>query len=190
MDTIPVKVSNKSMKIKFHGCDPDYIRNTCHAKCENSSGSSRFPTVIALMEDEKDYIMSIGGNLDGEELLYDTNHRCPFQTEDNLCKLHHTAHKPFGCRISPLRLTDKNTLTIRTKYIYLGCHTKFKINGLPLYEAFRSSLDLLFGNNESNRIVKHLNESDKDIIGYVPIENYNKIKRNEMYWNDSKRYIK
>lgn len=79
--------------------------------------------------------------------------RCPFQTDANLCGIHFTPDKPFGCIASPFTLNANNTLIVRNRYRLLRC---YKDGTAPAYKAFAASLTLLFGEAEAARRATYL----------------------------------
>ena len=97
-----IKVSAKNARLRFNGCEPDYIKNVCHAHCCESS-TAPSGTFIAVHPTEEKTLEARGGKiLNG--LLQSVNRKCPFKTSENLCGLHFTKDKPFGCIASPLLL--------------------------------------------------------------------------------------
>jgi hypothetical protein len=93
--------------------------------------------------------------------------RCRFQGQDGLCQIHAETGesgeslKPRSCFISPWILTPKGKLIIRNRYRLLGC---FKAEPrLPAYKAFRSGLQMLFGEEETERIVAHFDGGGGDL---------------------------
>lgn len=172
-----VKISGKSLLQEFDGCDPDFIRNVCKGSCCESS-VSKTGTLITIHPTEEVMIKNIGGIV-VDNLLQPVNRKCQFKTAENLCSLHFTEYKPFGCSASPFKLNNKDTLIIRNRYRSLKC---FK-NGrrLPAYKAFQSSLIKIFGIDETQRISGLIEEGILEI--YSPIEEriYKILKDNETY---------
>lgn len=177
-DLVEVKVSNKMAKLKFNGCDPEYIKNVCKASCCQSS-VSKTGTLITIHPSEEqklkdNYKVNIENGLlqpsKGEK-------RCPFKSEENLCSLHYTDDKPFGCIASPFTLNKNNTLIVRNRYKLLKCYNDG--NKIPAYKAFRESLNLIFGREEAERVCKELDSSNKDVIAYISKENYEKLVTND-----------
>lgn len=175
-DAIPVKVSSAMARLPFNGCEPEYIRTTCHAACCHST-THPSGTMITIHPSEEDAIKSLGGIVrDG--FLQAVNKRCPFkQHGSELCGLHNTQHKPFGCISSPFTINDRNTLIVRNRYKLLKCYNDG--NRLPAYIAFRASLDLLFGTTESARICASLDSGGGDLTAYMPIANWRKLREND-----------
>jgi hypothetical protein len=163
-----VKVSAKSAHLPFHGCDPDYIRTTCHGRCcEGSSGLMVVvhPTEQVAIEQQgctvaRSCIIPSNPNQTGSKQL------CPFKTSEHLCRLHDTPNKPFGCVASPFTLNKNNTLIVRNRYKLLRCYNDGP--KLPAYKAFRASLDLIFGDLEATRICCHLDNGGGDIVALMP----------------------
>lgn len=176
---IEVKVSNKMAKLKFNGCEPDYIKNVCKASCCQSSTSPTGTIITIHPEEEENLIKKYDVKIDKGLLQPNVGcKRCPFKKEDNLCGIHYTPDKPFGCIASPFTLNKNNTLIVRNRYKLLKCFNDG--NKIPAYQAFRASLDLIFGLQEAERICNHLDQSDEDIIAFVPIANHEKLVTNDM----------
>jgi len=157
-----VKVSAASARLRFHGCDPDYIRTTCHASCCRSS-QRQGGCLVTVHPSEQAAIEQLGGVVEGGLLQpRDGEHGCPFQDADGLCSLHDTEAKPFGCIASPFTLNTNGTLIVRNRYKSLKCYQKNQ--GMPAYRAFRASIDLIFGENEAQRIIDHLEAGGGDMM--------------------------
>lgn len=133
---------------RFHGCDPEYIRDVCHGRCCEAP-TRPGGTLITIHRNEAEAIAARGGRIvDG---LLVTDGLCTFKTADSLCGLHHTGDKPFGCIASPWTLAPGGrSLVIRNRYRMLGCYSAqaarrgTDVSGWPpAFEAFRSGLDLV-----------------------------------------------
>lgn len=172
---IEIKISYKYANQKFNGCDPEYIKNVCHASCCQST-TSKNGTMITIHPSENIKIKKIGGKIKNG-FLEPINKKCPFKTDDHLCGLHLSENKPFGCIASPFTLNKNNTLIIRNRYRLLKCYNDGK--KIPAFLAFKSSLDLLFGLEESNRIVNHLKNNNSDLIAYMSVEKYKILIEND-----------
>jgi hypothetical protein len=164
-------------RLKFNGCDLDYIKNVCKASCCQSS-VSKTGIVVTIHPTEEDKIVNRGGIIK-EGLLQPKKgcKKCPFKTDDHLCGLHFTEDKPFGCIASPFTLNPKDTLIVRNRYRMLKCFNDGK--KIPAYKAWKSSLDLIFGKEESERITNHLDMGGGDLIAYMPIDSHSKLKTND-----------
>lgn len=174
---IPVKISAKSARQPFNGCDPDYIANVCHSSCCQSSASPT-GTMITIHPSEIDTIEARGGVIDNGLLQPKQGEkRCPFKTDEHLCGLHFTDDKPFGCIASPFTVNKNNTLIVRNRYRMLKCYNDGK--KMPAYEAFRASLDLLFGDDEAERICEHLSNGGGDMIAQMPYANHKMLIEND-----------
>lgn len=151
---ILVRVSAKSCRLRFHGCDPAYIAAVCHGRCCESSA---FPagTLIAIAPGaEEAAIRARGGTVVAGLLQPRADKKCPFKAPTGLCSLHGTPAKPFGCIASPFMLNPNGTLIVRNRYKLFVCYNVGP--RLPAYVAFRGSLDLLFGPAEAARLCAHL----------------------------------
>lgn len=158
-----VNVSRKMLRLEFNRCDPEFIRDVCHARCCESSVSPT-RTIITIHPSEIKKITDIGGVVENGLLLPRPGERkCPFKTQDNLCSIHFTQNKPFRCIASPFTLNHNDTLIIRNRYRLLKCFKAGK--KLPAYVAFRASLDLIFG--EEAEKVCFLASKGHDKIGAI-----------------------
>jgi hypothetical protein len=164
-----IKISNKSMKLKFHGCDYDYIKSTCHSKC---CDSTKYGTLITIHPSEEMKISNLGVQVNNGLLV--AGKTCPFKV-DYLCSLHDTESKPFGCIASPFTLNKNDTLIVRNRYKMLKCYP----GGVPAYVAFRSSLDLFFGVNEADMLCNRIETSNNDIFVGMNDNIYNMLKDND-----------
>ena len=172
-----VKISAKSARQPFNGCDPDYIRNVCHAKCCESS-TAPTGTMITVHPSEVAAIAALGGVVvDGLLQPKAGCRKCPFKTGDNLCGIHFTGSKPFGCIASPFTLNANDTMIVRNRYRLLKCYNDGR--KIPAYKSFRASLDLIFGQAEAERICRHLDAGGGDITAKVSERNYAMLKEND-----------
>jgi len=156
-----VKISAAHMRQIFHGCEPDYIRDVCHGACCRSS-TEPSGVRIALLPAEVERFTGKGLPVVGGYLQpVPGQRRCPHQQAgSNLCGLHDTPDKPFGCIASPFILTARDTLIVRNRYRLLKC---YRDGELPAYRAFAASLVLLFGREEASAITRHLDSGGGDI---------------------------
>lgn len=171
-----VKVSAKMARLRFPGCSPDYIASTCRATCCESS-KAKTGTLITVHPSEEAAIRARGGVVsDGMLQPRPGERRCPFKTEANLCGLHDTPDKPFGCIASPFTLNAKGTLIVRNRYKTLRC---YKDGGEPAYRAFATSLVLLFGQAEAKRITAHFDDDGGDIMASMPERSWRILRDND-----------
>lgn len=174
---IKVKVSAKMARLPFNGCDPEYIKTTCKASCCQSS-QSKTGTMISVLPEEVAGLTALGVGIIGNMLQPAPGEKkCPFKCVNQLCSLHNTEHKPFGCIASPFTLNASNTLIIRHRYIMLKCYNDGA--KMPAYKAFRASLDLIFGMAEAERICALLDAGSGDVAAYITEEVYNKLVTND-----------
>lgn len=144
MTTTTVKVNIGAISRQmFHPCDPDFIRDVCHAKCCRSTTD---PTGIAVVVTRKEALnlMRLGATVDPTSgRVEPVNRRCPFQHPDtHLCTIH-GPDEPAGCVISPFTINPTGTLIVRNRYRLLPC---FKAEGsVPVAHAHRRSLEAIFG---------------------------------------------
>ena len=97
---------------------------------------------------------------------------CPHKRQDGFCGVHGTALKPFGCIASPFTLNKTGTLIIRDRYTKLKCHG----TGEPAYKTFRASLDLIFGDDEAERVCEDLESGKSGITAKIPEGSYHAIR--------------
>ena len=182
-----VKVSAKSARLRFHGCEPGYIRDVCHGRCCEGSGGltvSVHQTEVAALENLGATFVRPPGLAVDSLLLSPRNPEargaaqlCPFKTSDHLCSLHAAGPKPFGCVASPFTLNNNDTLIVRNRYKLLRCYDDGP--RLPAYVAFRASLDLIFGEQESARICEHLDGGGDDIAAQMSWFNWRVLRDND-----------
>jgi hypothetical protein len=170
-----VKVSAAMARLPFHGCDQTYIRDVCHASC---CQSATHPSGIrvAIHPSEEQAIKERGGVVVAG-MLQPIDKRCPFKVKEaELCSLHFTADKPFGCVASPFTLNRNGTLIVRNRYKMLKCYDDGP--RLPAYVAFRASLDLIFGKDEAERICAHLQAGGGDLLAEMDEATYSRLADN------------
>jgi len=173
-----IKVSAAMARQPFHGCTPDYIANTCHARCCRSA-TAPTGTVITIHPSEAAQIIARGGVIiDGLLQPKPGCKKCPFQNDQtHLCDIHFTPDKPFGCIASPFTLNKNRTLIVRNRYRSLKCYNAGP--KLPAYVAFRASLDLIFGPEEAARICQHLEAGGDDIEAEISDKNLSMLLDND-----------
>lgn len=170
LDPMPVKVSAAMARQIFHGCEVGYIQTTCHAAC---CKPGKGPLVV-VEEDEARAIAAALRTPVGQGLLpLRDDHSCPFQAGDYLCGAHGTGLKPVACIDSPFTLNTNDTLIVRNRYRMLSC---YRDGTLPAYQAFGASLVSLFGADEAARITAHLDAGGGDLIAYMALVTYVRVK--------------
>lgn len=154
-----VKISIKSLKQKFHPCEIDYIKNTCHGRCcEGSNG------LMITIHDNELVKYSDKVKIENNFIVDEKGTGlCPFK-KNHLCSIH--KNKPFGCKTSPFTLTKKNTLIIRNRYRSLRCYNRE--NSVPAYIAHKWSLEQIFGKKETNNIIKKIEGGCEEIYSKIP----------------------
>lgn len=163
-----IKISHKWLNHKFI-CNKEYILSHCHGRCCEGAGK----IIISLLPNEVERMVSEGYGVIGGFLQPDTETgKCPFKTKEGLCSVHDTDLKPFGCVASPFTLNDSDTLIIRNRYSLLKCHNE----GEHAYVTFKSSLNLLFGEEESTRICNEMQTSNTDFYAKIHTTSYNSLK--------------
>lgn len=176
-EPVEVKVSAKSMRQMFRPCDPVFIRDVCHASCCESSTSDS-GTLITIHPSEQDRIIEIGGKVeDGLLVPRDGERKCSFKTDENLCGLHGTGDKPFGCIASPFTLNSHNTLIVRNRYRMLKCH---KAEGaIEVYKAHPESLKIVLGEDVAAVVTEHFDQGGGDIVVEVDPATVSMIREND-----------
>lgn len=170
-----IKVSAKMARLRFNGCNRDYIKKVCHGACCRSSTAGM---LVTIHPSEKEKIKARGGVVKNSFLQpRPTEKHCPFQNKDFLCDLHRTPAKPFGCIASPFTLNKNGTLIIRNRYKLLKCYNKGK--RLPAYKAFRSSLVLIFGEEEATRISNHFDKGGGNLYAWISHQNFDILMEND-----------
>lgn len=163
---IPIKVSAKSARLKFIECGPECIKTkNCTAKCCDAPSRPNGMLVTVLPQEEVALKKRGAAVVDGILQPEHDCRGCPFKGLDHLCRLHDTPDKPFGCIASPFMLNKCNTLVVRNRYKLLPCYDSS--NGLPAYQMFKSSLELLFG-TRTQKLIIHLDNDGGDI--YINME--------------------
>lgn len=163
-DTVPIKISAASARLPFHGCTPEYIRDTCHAAC--CKAPSR-PTgvLISIHRTEQEAIEAYGVRVEDGMLQPAPGCRtCPFHVDTVgwHCQLHHTPHKPAACITYPFDLNPSGTLIIINRAKLLPCYNAGP--RIPAYRAFTAALVLLFGQARADWLVAHLDQGGGDAV--------------------------
>ncbi len=175
--TKPIKISAKMARLEFIQCGPDCIAAGCKGNCCDAP-SRPAGCMITINPDEQERIEQLGGVVENGLLQPKPGTKgCPFKS-DGLCGLHASGEKPWGCVASPFTLNKSGTLIVRNRYRLLPC---FKNDGpkSPAYVAFRSSLEIIFGADETARICDHLAGGGGDLIAYASEAVYARIMQND-----------
>lgn len=161
-----VKISRNWM-LQRSMCSEEYIRDVCKGRCCIAS-SGKF--LCSLLPEEVEVQKEKYGKevVDNKLMPSKETERCPYQQGSGLCDLHFTEDKPFGCIASPFRLNNNGTLIGTHRYVLMACFRKRDSDeGIPYYEAFRASLDMLFGEEEAERIVQEVKKGNENIYGRI-----------------------
>lgn len=172
-----IKVSAASARQPFNGCDPTFIRDVCHGRCCDAP-TRPTGTLITIHPSEQARIEAHGVTVQDGLLQPRPGERvCPFKTGDHLCGLHYSPDKPFGCIASPFTLNKNGTLIVRNRYRLLPC---FKTGPMiPAYRAFRASLYLILGKDQTDRLTAHLDAGGGDVSYEVPDRVYRMLVEND-----------
>lgn len=178
-ESVLVKISAKMLRLRFNGCEPEYIKNTCHGACCRSP-SSPTGVMVTIHPSEISKIATYGVKVVDQFIQPRPGaRRCPFQhNETQLCNLHLTGDKPFGCIASPFTLNKTNTLIVRHRYISLKCYNDGK--KIPAYRAFANSLILIFGKEEADRITSKLDTGAGDFVAEMSPTNHEMLTSNDV----------
>lgn len=172
-----VKVSAKSMRLRFIQCGPDCIKNGCTAKCCDAPTHPDGIRVYVHPDEEKP-LRAFGVKISKSFLMPQAGCRlCPFKTEDHLCGLFGHEERPFGCIASPFMLNQRDTLIVRNRYKMLPCYQP--TNGDFAYRVFRTSLVAIFGEQETAKIEAHLQTGGDDLRARPLWTAYLKLNRRE-----------
>jgi len=173
-----VIISAAMARQRFNGCEPEYIRTVCHARCCDSPSR---PTgcMVTIHPSEEAKVKARGGVIEQGLLQPKPGCKgCPFKAaETYLCGLHGSPAKPFGCIASPFTLNRTGKLIVRNRYRLLPCYEDGR--RLPAYIAFRASLELLFGKEQTAAIVAWFNSGGGDFPGKMADDVYAKLVDND-----------
>lgn len=161
-----IKVSAKSARLKFNGCDELYIRNVCHGRCCKSK-SAPGEVLVTIMPIERTTFEGLGATMNELGMLQPVAWKkgCQFHEESGLCGIHMAGLKPWQCRVSPFTLTSRNTLIVMNRYVALNCYNDgFK---MPAYRAFHASLVAIFGEEETQRLTAHFDAGGDDCMAEI-----------------------
>jgi hypothetical protein len=70
-DNVLVKFSIASAWQRFHGCEPDYIRDVCHGRCCDAP-SRPGGSMVTIHRSEQDAIEARGGTVGDDGMLVTT----------------------------------------------------------------------------------------------------------------------
>jgi Fe-S-cluster containining protein len=152
--TVPVRVNIAAMRQMFRPCDPDFIRDVCHAKCCRSTTD---PTGIAVTVTSAEAVRlrKRGAVIDDATgRIEPVDRHCPFEAQDgsHLCTIHADGEEPLGCVISPFTVNANGTLIVRNRYRMLPC---FKAPGAQFVAvAHRRSLEYVFGEENAALVIR------------------------------------
>jgi len=158
-----IKVSVKSARETWNGCQVSYIKNVCGGRCCATGGGKSH---IAILPSEEAGIRSLGGSVTNGVLDNKPGGGCPFW-KDGLCSIHTTGMKPLTCWTSPFTLNANNTLIVKNRNRRLKC---YKANPRTMtYKAYKSSLINMFGQGVADDIEMRLDAgATEDFFVEVP----------------------
>ena len=160
---------------EFVPCSEEFINNICHGSCCESHTGKR-KTMITIHPTEVENIKLLGGQVK-QGMLDHGGNKCPFK-ENDLCTLHGTDNKPFGCVVSPFTLNKNGTLIVRNRYRMLKCF-RTKDGKIPAYIAHRYSLKAILGEEETVRVINTMISTKKDVEANMPDNKYRIIREND-----------
>lgn len=158
-ETMTIKINPRALRQMFRPCDPEFIRDVCHASCCRSTVD---PSGIAhvIAPDEIETWRALGVEVADSGKVAAVDRRCPFQDgKTHQCQIHESPAMPKGCVISPFTVNDSGTLLVRNRYRLLKC---FKAEGaIPVYQAHRLSLVTMFGEEQTAIIDEAMARGDE-----------------------------
>lgn len=174
-----VKVSAKSMRLRFHGCEPTFIRDVCHGRCCEGP-TQPLGVLISITPTETAAIEAAGGRVNQGLLMPKPGTRlCPFKTDAHLCALHDSGIKPINCIVDPFTLNRCDTLIVRNRYKLYPCYDAGP--RLPAYKAFPRALQRLFGDEMALRLTLYLDDdASGDITLPIRRQVYDALKQNDL----------
>lgn len=186
----PVKVLAKDANLEFIKCGKDCIDYGCTAEC--CDGPKGKPCKVSILVAEIEKIETYGVKVKGAYLQPRKGEKlCPFKTEDHLCELHDTDHKPFGCIAAPFTLKGEDTLVVMERYQKLPCRTYAKKHGgQPAYKVFRASLDEIFGGDEAEVMCEWFDEGKGDYEAHMYEPQFMAMLGRELFHKGKLRGIK
>lgn len=172
----PVRLTRRTAMLPFNGCEPEYIRTVCHGACCRSSIAPS-GIIVTIHPSEEEAIRARGGEI-SNGFLQPKDRRCPFQNEAQLCDLHGSGAKPFGCSASPFTLAPGGrTLIVRNRYRLLKCYNDGR--RIPAYRAFRGSLDLIFGEEGAHHVCAEIEAGGDEAWWEIPDEIFALLTEND-----------
>lgn len=160
-----VKVSNKCARLKWNGCQEDYIRNVCNGRCCKGHKAGDGWLVITTLPCERARLRGLGVTLrNGGIAPNPATGICPLQsTETGLCTEHLSNKKPLSCWLSPWKLSPQGVLIVRNRFKLFKCYREEP--RLPTYVAYRASLEHAFGMGVTGELCKYLGSGGlRDIL--------------------------
>ena len=172
----PVRVSAKSMRLRFIACGPDCIANGCTAKCCDAPTHPTGIRVYVHPSEEAGIKKHKVKVIDGFIQPRSNERLCPFKNNEHLCSLWKKPERPTGCIVSPFMLNKTDTLIVRNRYKLLPC---FSHDGDFAYRVFNSSLIALFGVDKTKQLSKHLDKGGSDVTLFMQPEIYKVVSERE-----------
>lgn len=178
MNTTLVKISSKSARELFQGCDPDYIRTVCHGRCcwANNTGAENHQ--IPVFPEEEENLRKHGAHIEnGFMSPTGGGDRCQFQGDNGLCALHADNAKPLTCYLSPFVFNDSGTLVVKNRNRLLKCYQDETVAKTPAYVAYKDSLVKIFGEDTACLICEALDDGSGDFTVPIDTDHYKKIQQ-------------
>jgi hypothetical protein len=178
MNTTLVKISAKSARELFQGCDPNYIRDVCHGRCCWANNTGKETHSIPVFPEEEESLRAHGAKIEnGFMVPANGGDRCQFQGIDGLCSLHADNAKPLTCWLSPFVFNDSGTLVVKNRNRLLKCYQDETVAKTPAYVAYRNSLVKIFGETAAEWICSTLDTGSGDFSVPIDTERYKKIQQ-------------
>jgi hypothetical protein len=184
---IEVRINANEMKMLVNPCTVEFISKICFARCCSYNAFSLGHALIMPLENEIEYFKKFSNS---KRAVYDEklgiirleSKKCIAQNCNTfLCNLHNTGNKPFGCRIMPLTLKN-GYIRIRgfIRSYYCQKHNFINVERVPFYIGFRQSMVAVFGEKETDRIIKEIESGKEEIsvnISETNIQKMNDIRK-------------
>lgn len=161
-----IKVSSKSMRLKFQPCEGEYIQNVCRGQCcHGGKGGAK----VYVSKSQQQGFIDRGFNIvDGGffEVKESDDKKCPlWDKSTGFCKEQFTT-KPHFCKPSPFYLNKNNTLIAKYRFLRMICYGGE--GAVEMYKAHPWSLEQILGKQEAKRLTEHLDAGGGDTEVEMP----------------------
>lgn len=167
-----LKISAKSARLLFNGCQLEYMRDVCHGRCcdapTDPNGCKVIVTPAEAVSYKYEYRVKTVDNM-----LVGVNGKCPFKMDDHLCMIHNFG-KPLGCTMSPFTVNSNDTIVIKNRNKLMRCYKAAP--AIPAYKAYFNSLVAIVGLSNAIDIRNHLDKGGGDMTVEIQNLKYDIIK--------------